>query len=277
MKIGIIGLGSIGKRHAENLIEMGERELMAHDPAWVDKLYGYKAGCVPVVSLEDMWAWKPEVVLVCTPPTEHYELVMEALLDRQCHVFCEKPLAITHDMARHIVANVGQQVLAVGYQLRWSMQEFRHEASGQKDIAYLCVQNMSSWPSAYQKDVLDEFSHEIDAAQWIRGPVEAVMAKRFGDVWNINLRHLAGFSYVRIGDVDDVSLRKAYTCSKDVQWEFNQAENDQAYKEELRAFLDACEGKPWDDRLCSGAEAAHVCRIIEACRESAKNCSVVRL
>lgn len=104
------------------------------------------------------------------------------------------------------------------------------------------------------------------------------MAKEYDHIWNINLRHLKGYSFVRIGSVPGQAYRKAKTSDKHIAWTFNKAENDQAYRDELQAFLGVCDGsRRWDDRLCSGFEAAHVCRIIAACRESSKFCRVVRV
>lgn len=277
MKLAIFGLGSIGMRHLNNLIEFGQHDdLMVYD---LDrdryKLVDDRPFIIVALQMQDIWDWHPDAVLICTPPATHYQLVYQALL-HGCHVFCEKPLATSFAQAHDLTfLNDDRNGLAVGYQMRWTMKRFRDEASGDEDAVYTCLQDMGKWPSLYKKDELLEFSHELDTAQFVKGPVEAVMAKRFGSVWNINLWHLRGYSYVRLASNIPQPCRSAN--SKSALWNFNQAENDQAYKDELAAFLKSCHGGNWDERLCTGAEAAHVVRIIEACRESARDCKVVHL
>jgi predicted dehydrogenase len=280
MRIAIFGLGSIGSRHARNLIEMGEHELAAFDPCISSVAFNEFVSSLSLIGEQTaMWDWKPEAVLICTPPATHYALITQAL-EHDCHVFCEKPL-VSHAFERigleqqiHYARTRGVQV-AVGYQLRWAMKEFYDHVSG-SDIHFTCSQDMSTWPSRYTKDVLEEFSHEIDAAVLFNGPVSTVVAKQYGPVWGLSLQHQRYFSRILIHPSSATVVRYAQSDSGEL-WTFDPACNEQAYKDELREFLAVCSGKAWSHFLCPGAEAAHVCRIIEACRESARDCRVVRL
>jgi predicted dehydrogenase len=58
-----------------------------------------------------------DAVLVGTPHTLHYEMVTEAL-DRDLHVFCDKPLTTDFEHGRELAnrAEESEQVLMVGYQ-----------------------------------------------------------------------------------------------------------------------------------------------------------------
>lgn len=279
MRIAIFGLGSIGKRHVRNLVEMGETDLIAYDPLVLKIVQMEGMPLIPLAGSEqDVWNWKPEIVLICTPPLLHYTLAMKSI-DHGCHIFIEKPIAadIKHatDLMRH--HDDKKKVLAVGYQLRWSMDEFRSQAYGQ-DARFTIGQDMSTWPSHYQKDILAEYSHEIDATVFTNGPVEAVVAFVHGSVWQLHLRHLRAYSDVLImAGSSAPPVRFANAAKGTISWSLDLARNDLAYKEELTAFLKACQGEPFDYRLCSCAEAVHVVRIIQACRESAQNCSVVKL
>lgn len=281
MKIAIVGLGSIGTRHAQNLIDMGEKNVVAFDPARIDcEVYAYKStGISCLRSTEELWDWNPEAVLICTPPDTHHVLVGDALT-HGCHCFVEKPLAANYrhatDLRLYRDETHAKQVLAVGYQLRWQLVEFRTHAIGE-GIAFRCAQDMSTWPSHYHKDPLLEFSHEIDAACFINGPVEAVTAQHSHGKWEMRFRHLQGSSLITVYYAGDASPERFAESSNAMRWDFDLARNDQAYKSELVAFIAACRGEGWDDRLCSVAEAAHVVRIIDACRMSAQNCEVVRL
>ncbi len=278
MRIGVLGFGSIGRRHVCNLIEMGEKDLFVYDCAQPYPAPG-DAGHIRYVKMatseQELCDWQPEAVLICTPPATHYRLAMQAI-ESGAHLFIEKPLA-THVLEANDIVwlNNDKKVLAVGYQLRFhAMTELRRN----ENISswFFSLQDMGQWTSLYKKDVLEEFSHEIDLAVRTNGPAEALTATVNDGMWNIQLRHLGGTSWLMLSGTSKHSFR--YANQKNVKvWEFNGTENDQAYKWELKAFLRACRGEGWDDRLCSGPEAVHVCRIIAAARESAQQCKVVHL
>lgn len=276
MRIAIFGLGSIGTRHMLNLLDMGETDIMAYDPRIGEAGFS----CAPIQgtnSLDLVWQWQPEAVLICTPPDIHRELTLEAFY-HGAHVFCEKPLAQTYDEAAtlHDVSISCRRILAIGYQLRWQLSEFCREANG-RDIQFVSAQDMARWPSQYPKDILEEFSHEIDAACWINGPVEAVAARTTGQCWRLDLRHLRCVSTISIKADAVTPERFAARIDGKAVWQFNQEQNDQAYKTEVQAFLEVCNGAAWDDHLCTGIEAAHVVEIIKAAKESARTCKVVKL
>lgn len=278
MKIAILGLGSIGMRHVRNLLEMGETDLFGYDPRIGEPGFS----CAPIQgtnSLDMIWDWKPEAVLICTPPSTHDSLIRAAYF-RAIPVFCEKPLSDNALGAENLARQWGEpgNILAVGYQLRWQLQDFRRDAFAEQNCYWSC-QDMSVWPSQYQKDVLEEFSHEIDAAVWVNGPVSHLSALQPDPfVWKIQLRHATASSRIVIDTRPGIAYeREAISASGDVAWTFDAELNQQAYRDELKTFLEVCKGAPWDDRLCTGMQAAHVVRIIEACRQSAKNCEVVEL
>lgn len=284
MRIAIFGLGSIGKRHVRNLVDMGEKDLCICDVNPLALHIVQQMGASPIRIAElayDVWNWQPEAVLICTPPREHYNLAIQAI-DQGCHLFIEKPIATHSQDANDIVwRNDDKKVLAVGYQLRFNRLDIeRHQYKNKINIVH--QQDMSIWPSQYKKDILQEFSHEIDVAIYLNGPAETVVARRSALRWDIEIHHQHGFSRLHISAAPGPFARwidcdKFHDQPGVGNWSFNKEGNDQAYKDELAAFLKACRGEGWDDRLCSGAEAVHVCKIIEAARESAQDCKVVHL
>lgn len=90
----IAGCGSIGRRHARVLTDLGVKDIRVCDPVPSQRqalvaatplvqTYGsYEAG------LEDF----PDAVLICTPPYMHVPMAMQAI-ENGCHVLCEKPLS----------------------------------------------------------------------------------------------------------------------------------------------------------------------------------------
>jgi predicted dehydrogenase len=275
VKLAIFGLGSIGQRHVKNLLEMGETDLLGCDVRTGDE--GFVPDLpIPITSAASMvWDWKPDVVLVCVPPAGHYAMANRAI-QAGAHCFIEKPMTTTVLECQHLNFQAKEKgvQLAVGYQLRWQLGELRNTA-GKHDLKFVCTQDMKEWPSQYEKDALGEFSHELDASVFVHGPVEAVWAQHRQGLWRIHLRHIYANSAIVLGYESKPSLRLA---NHELHaWTFNQEENDAAYKHELKMFLMACRGEPMNFQLCSGAEAAHVVRIIEACRESAQEFKVVML
>lgn len=276
MKIAIFGLGSIGQRHARNLAEMGEYDILGCDPRVGTEGF-VTEGWVQAVSDADLvWQWNPDVVVICTPPPLHGDLAFAAIR-RGAHCFIEKPLAHAQIVGREVsdyAAQCGKR-LAVGYQLRFQLGRI---PSG-LDLTWDCSQDMSQWPSQYQKNVLLEFSHEIDAACYVNGPVRAVWAEEERCGWFVRLQHFSCVSTILINPQDKQACRDCYTPTFGRVWTFDRAQNDQAYKDELTAFISAVhDGSPFmDKRLCTGPQAAHILRIIEACQRSQQNYEVVQL
>ena len=95
LRLAIVGCGSIGSRHARNL-----RLLGAPDVALCDldreRAVQLAAGIGADVATDDLNAllldYRPQAVLVCTPPASHLDVVTRAA-EAGAHVFCEKPLA----------------------------------------------------------------------------------------------------------------------------------------------------------------------------------------
>lgn len=280
MRICVIGLGSIGMRHVHNLLEMGEADLLGYDVRIGEPSFS----CAPIQgtnSLDIVWDWKPEAVLICTPPDTHYLFLSIAPLHHVRYVFVEKPLTHTWDHAHMFMeCNKGPRwglTVAVGYQLRWQIHDV---FSGKLTIE--SSQDMSQWPSQYAKDALLEFSHEIDAAFYINGGVMRVTASESISGWHILLRHMFHETEIFINPYAKSYTRDIYRSNRDHSnrtkvWSFSNAENEAAYKLELRAFLEVCRGGVWDDRLCTLAQAAHIMKIIDVCKRSAKNCEVVHI
>jgi len=104
IRIAIIGLGAVTHNiHLPAYSRLGERvtvvagcDIDAAARAWVGKKWH-----LPKVydNSEEMIAKaKPDIVSICTPPALHYEQSLLAL-DYGCHVFCEKPLAVSLSQA----------------------------------------------------------------------------------------------------------------------------------------------------------------------------------
>lgn len=122
IKVGIVGLGHMGKFHARIYSEFPNAEFAAvydHDRAAAGKIaaqYGVRA----VSSLEE-FADAVDAATVATPTPWHFEIA-KALLERGKHVLIEKPIAETTAQAKELVALAHERgrILQVGHVERFN-------------------------------------------------------------------------------------------------------------------------------------------------------------
>src|SRR6188474_1546657 len=100
-KVGIVGLGRLGKRHAENLaLRVPGAELVAacspdaDERAWATQRLGVKHAYGDYAEL--LAHPGLDTVFVVTPNTVHPEQIIAGLKAGK-HVFCEKPLSMSLD------------------------------------------------------------------------------------------------------------------------------------------------------------------------------------
>ena len=88
----IAGLGSIGRRHLRNLVELGEKDILlfrTHQATLKDS----DLADFPVeTDLEKALAWQPDAVIVSNPTALHLSVSIPAA-QAGCNLFLEKPLS----------------------------------------------------------------------------------------------------------------------------------------------------------------------------------------
>ncbi len=96
LSVLVAGCGSIGKRHARVLGELGLYDVRACDPLTAQR--DAMAAAVPDVRLYETFEAglrdRPDAVVIGTPPWLHIPMTIQALR-AGCHVLCEKPLSDT--------------------------------------------------------------------------------------------------------------------------------------------------------------------------------------
>lgn len=192
MKVLVIGLGSIGRRHAANAAHLGH-EVHCHDTD-------------PAAQEHCRWAWHesleaalriwPGAVIIATPAKTHAAMLSEVSL--KSSVFVEKPLALSRT---ELLKEMPQRrTVAVGYQMRFHphLRELKHIADTMrlgKGIATAVAWQADAgqhWPGTDYADTLVECSHEIDAALYVLGPAKTVFAERVRGTWTLALLHDGG-------------------------------------------------------------------------------------
>jgi myo-inositol 2-dehydrogenase/D-chiro-inositol 1-dehydrogenase len=123
LTVGIIGAGYIGTVHAKNLMTdarvhiLGVADVVTHKAEALAHLVEGR----PFASVEALFDAGAEAVFVCTPNTLHTQAVLAAL-ERNVHVFSEKPMATTPHEARQILdaARNSRALYQVGHNRRFA-------------------------------------------------------------------------------------------------------------------------------------------------------------
>src|SRR5271157_665917 len=118
----IVGCGSIGRRHARNLKSLGVRQLGFCDTSAeaLKQCREESDGEVFGDYGDALQQFKPDIVLICTPPVYHVEEALAALR-AQAHVFVEKPLSHESCGIQALIAEARHRdrSVQIGYNLRF--------------------------------------------------------------------------------------------------------------------------------------------------------------
>lgn len=197
MKVVVAGLGSIGRRHARNLVDLGVDTVLGCEPdAGARETARRDLGIEVVPALAQALDRAPDAVLVCTPTHEHLG-VATAALEAGAHLFIEKPIAATLDGVAALVAGARahRRVVLVGCNMRFHPGVAHlHETLERGRIGRTLYVRarfghyLPNWRpgtdyrrsySARRSEgggILMESVHELDYVQWLGGEVAAVVA-----------------------------------------------------------------------------------------------------
>lgn len=172
MKIGVVGHGSIGRRHAQNALALGH-EVLVYDPLLQPSSR---------VKFERDIYDQCDAVIVATP-SMHHEAGLRACIERGKHILIEKPISVAIGALALLLdlADEKSLVVMMGCNLRF----------------HPCVQQAKAWLAAGDigtplwasficatdsRDpgddgvLLNAGSHEVDIAQYFFGPGTCVSA-----------------------------------------------------------------------------------------------------
>jgi len=189
LRIGIAGLGRLGRRHAENLAQRVPRaELVAACSPVAEELAWAKAS----LGVEHLYRDLPQLladpgvdaVFLVTPTSLHAEQIIMALHAGK-HVFCEKPLSLDLADCHRVVAEAAKQPklkVMVGYGRRFDpsyRDAYDKIQQGSIGTPFLVrSQNLDmNDPSGFFVRFaptsggifLDCTVHDIDLARWLLG------------------------------------------------------------------------------------------------------------
>ena len=203
MKIGIVGLGTMGHVHAAAYRRMGAELKYAYD-ADREVLQGFanKYGLEPADSYEAL-VRAVDVVDICTPTFTHLELAEQAFA-LGAEVILEKPLALTAAEGEQIIRaarDTGRR-LFVAMVVRFFPQyrrtaELVHAGElgevGVVRLKRVAFPPQAGWfrdPALSGGMPVDLMIHDLDYARWLLGDPVSVFARRSNPIQGEPLEHV---------------------------------------------------------------------------------------
>lgn len=231
MRVGVIGVGSMGQNHARILSEMRVLASVTDVVPEAAKAVGERYGVGHFLSYQEMLKSDVGAVVIVTPTNTHAKIAIDALKAGK-HVLLEKPMSGSSDTLKEITALARKEklVLAGGFVERHnpvvSLAKQGLNAGDFGDLITAATRRVSSMPSRIRDIgvVMDLGVHDIDVVQYIVGrEAKAVYAlggkgkeMKYEDHANILIDFEGGTSgFVEINWLTPMKVRKlALTCSK---------------------------------------------------------------
>jgi predicted dehydrogenase len=191
----VIGCGSIGERHLNNIQKLGIKKIGIFD---IDKKKAQdiseKYNVRNIININSIFDFKPSFTVICTFPWTHQKF-MKLSIDANCHIFVEKPLSSNLEGIENILkyAKSKKLKIAVGHNLRFEeglkiikKKMEKNQIGKPLNILSQCGQHIKLWrPHLNYKNhyvlkkgggiILDD-SHEYDYIRWLlNDKVESVV------------------------------------------------------------------------------------------------------
>jgi myo-inositol 2-dehydrogenase/D-chiro-inositol 1-dehydrogenase len=192
VRIGLIGAGGMGTRHAVNLrTSVPAAQVVGvydFDPQRAHQAAGLCPGArVFTDPIDLIRSGEVDALIVASPDDTHVDYVLECLACQK-PVLCEKPLGIHSVSAGRVLeaeAKLGHTLVSLGFMRRFDPQHCAVRAaaaSGQlgRPILYKGVHRNAGIPYSVTGEtvITNSAGHDIDAARWLLGQeVEEVFVR----------------------------------------------------------------------------------------------------
>jgi myo-inositol 2-dehydrogenase/D-chiro-inositol 1-dehydrogenase len=202
VRVGVVGLGRLGKRHAENLAyrvpgaalvaacsPLADERAWARDALPEPRLYGHYAELLADRDVDAVW--------LVTPSSLHAQQIIDALRAGK-HVFCEKPLSLDVAECERVLAEAARYPhlqATIGFMRRFDPSYkdafdkvaagrigrpflVRSQTTDQNDTEGFFVRFAATSGGIF----LDCTVHDIDVARWLLGKPRATRVFAAGAV-----------------------------------------------------------------------------------------------
>jgi predicted dehydrogenase len=197
MRAAIIGVGSAGRRHIENLLALGVTDIVAISE--FNKLAELTIGgtVIPVAHSADA-AFSPDIdiVIIANPTALHLDLTQRAV-EANKHIYLEKPAATSAKGLAALCQDIKTRglICALGTQNRFNprLEEMRDRLkAGDAGVVYAVHAMLGEHIADYhpEEDYRQSYTaraalgggvlltqiHQIDYLNWLFGPFESIFA-----------------------------------------------------------------------------------------------------
>ena len=188
-RLGMIGMGGIGRFHADYLVTHADAELTAvcdiDEARLADAASKY--GSRPFKDYREMISKvELDAVYVCVPPDVDGPLETDCL-EAGLHIFVEKPIALDMPTARRVEKKTAdcRRIAAVGYHWRYmGATDLANEMIGDEPIAFLQGRWVGGMPTVFWwrkmassgGQFTEQCTHIVDLARYFGGDVTHVSA-----------------------------------------------------------------------------------------------------
>jgi predicted dehydrogenase len=193
LRVAVVGLGSIGRRHLENLDRLGvARRVVVRRPRGANAAFEPPGGVAVGHSLQDALGDRLDAAIICNPTSLHVETALE-YLEAGVAVLIEKPIAHRLEDAERLIAAARRSGACAGmaYAMRYHpAYRLAHDAIADERLGRMLYAKV--WFEAYLPDwhpwedyresyaarrdlgggALPTLDHEIDFLNWCLGQAE---------------------------------------------------------------------------------------------------------
>lgn len=173
-KVGVIGLGWMGKVHLRNYSEMHGVEILGvvdTDQAALDEVSA-RFGVPTFTNLDDLLAKGLDAVSVCVPTSLHHKVGLQVIASGAA-LLIEKPLAATSAEGSDLVAAAKAKgvPLMVGHIERFNPAVQRVKELVGDDVISIQIERVGPYPPRIQDVgvIRDLGSHDIDLIRFLTG------------------------------------------------------------------------------------------------------------
>ncbi|MAQ69550.1 MAG: oxidoreductase [Flavobacteriales bacterium] len=199
IKFGVAGVGHIGSRHAQCIIDNNRADLLKLFDVLPLNKWRFDTSKKELLcsSFEDLINSDVDVVNICTPNYLHAQMAIEALQNYK-HVVIEKPMALSSEDAEKIIntaQKVNKHVFCVMQNrfsptMIWLKDVISKQLLGTINMVVVnCFWNRnknyyldSDWHGSRLKDggpLFTQFSHFIDILYWLFGEIDYTSSQFF--------------------------------------------------------------------------------------------------
>ena len=187
LRVGLVGAGAVGARHARVLSGFDDVELVAvHDPhrPTAEAVAGHSG--VPVADdVTGVLTARPDAVWICVPPFAHGDLEI-AVIAAGLPFFVEKPLAADLDVAETVADAVARAGLPTATGYHWRHLDTVARARAALEGRSVRLLDARWWgttpPPAWWSDIttsggqiVEQATHVLDVVRVLAGEVDEVV------------------------------------------------------------------------------------------------------